>query len=86
MQRPTSGDFEALKRVGRDLVSHGRLMRECVRQTEEPNHLVVCTDSDFASCVCTRRKHIVEQTALRTPHAAADKHDAGSGQPQLWRG
>ena len=55
MQRPTVGNFEGLKRAVRYLVRHGRLVQEFVRQFEEPQHLVVCTDSDHAGCLRTRK-------------------------------
>ena len=55
MQSPTVGDMEALKRSARYLVTHGRLVQEFTRQVEEPNRIVVCTDSDHAGCLRTRK-------------------------------
>ena len=55
MQAPTAGNFEALKRVARHLIGHGRLVQEFVRQIEEPSYVVVITDSDHARCLKTRK-------------------------------
>ena len=55
MQAPTLGDLEALKRVARYLVSHGRLVQQFVRQVAEPTSIIVYTDSDHAGCLCTRK-------------------------------
>ena len=44
MQAPTVGNLEALKRVARYLIGHGRLIQQFVRQVEEPSHVVVFTD------------------------------------------
>ena len=55
MQSPTVGDLEALKRVGRYLVTHRRLVQEFCRQVEEPERITVYTDSDFAGCQATRK-------------------------------
>ena len=46
LDAPTVGNLEALKRVARYLMGHGRLVQEFVRQVEEPSHVVVFTDSD----------------------------------------
>ena len=54
MQAPTVGNLEALKRVARYLIEHGRLVQEFVRQVEEPSHVAVFTDSDHAGCLETR--------------------------------
>ena len=51
MQAPTVENLEALKRVARYLIGHGRLVQEFVRQIEEPSHVVVFTDSDHVRCV-----------------------------------
>ena len=51
MQAPTVGNLDALKRVTRHLIGHGRLVQEFVRQVEEPSHVVMFTDSDHASCL-----------------------------------
>ena len=50
-QAPTVGKLEALRRVARYLIGHGRLVQEFVRQVEEPSHVVVFTDSDHAGCL-----------------------------------
>ena len=55
MQAPTAGNLEALKRVARHLIGHGRLAQEFVRQIEEPSYVVVITDSDHAGCLKTRK-------------------------------
>ena len=55
MQAPTVGNLEALKRVARYLIGHGRLIQEFVRQVAEPSHVVVFTDSDHAGCLKTRK-------------------------------
>ena len=55
MQRPTVGDFEGLKRAARYLVRHRLLVQEFVRQFEEPQQLVVFTDSNHAGCLRTRK-------------------------------
>ena len=55
MQKPEVGDLEGLKRAARYLLRHGRLVQEFVRQFEEPQHLVVFTDSDHAGCLRTRK-------------------------------
>ena len=54
MQTPTVGDTEALKRVARCLIGHGRLIQELARRVEEPCHIVVFTDSDKGSSLRTR--------------------------------
>ena len=50
-------NVEALKRVARYLIGHGRLVQEFefVRQVEEPSHVVVFTDSEHAGCLRTRK-------------------------------
>ena len=50
---PTVGNLEALKRVARYLIGHGRLVQEFVRPVEEPSHAVVFTDSDHAGFLKT---------------------------------
>ena len=54
MQTPAVGNMEALKQVAKFLIAHGRFIQEFVRQTEEPSHVVVFTDSDHAGCMRTR--------------------------------
>ena len=44
MQAPTVGNLEALKRVSRYLIGHGRVVQEFVRQIEEPSHVVAFAD------------------------------------------
>ena len=55
MQAPTVGNLEALKRVARNLIGHGRLVQELVRQVEEPSLVAVFIDSDHAGCLKTRK-------------------------------
>ena len=55
MQKPAVGDLEGLKRAARYLLRHGRLVKEFVRQFEEPQHLVVFTDSDHVGGLRTRK-------------------------------
>ena len=38
-----------------NLIGHGRLIQEFVRQIEEPTHVLVFTDSDPAGCLKTHR-------------------------------
>ena len=55
-RRPAVGNLlEALERVARHLIGHGRLIQEFVRQVEEAFHVVVFTDSDCAGCLRTRK-------------------------------
>ena len=55
MEAPTVGNLEALIRVARYFVGHGRLVQEFVRQVEEPSHVVGFTDSDHAGRLKTRK-------------------------------
>ena len=67
MQAPTVGNLEALKRVTRYLIGHGRLIQEFVRQIEEPSHIVVCADSDHAGCLSSRLKYFIINIVLWCP-------------------
>ena len=55
MHAPTVENLEALERVARYFIGHGRLVQEFVRQVEEPSHVVVFTNSDHAGCLKTRK-------------------------------
>ena len=55
MQAPEMSDWEALKRVGRFLLTHPRCVQEFVRQIEHPKCITVCSDSDHAGCQRTRK-------------------------------
>ena len=52
------GNLQALKRVARYLIGHGRLVQEFVRQVEEPSHVVVFADSDLAGSVKHAKAHV----------------------------
>ena len=54
MQSPTTGGWEALKRIGRYLIGCPRVVTRYPRQPP-PKKLVICTDSDFASCLKARK-------------------------------
>ena len=70
---PTVGDMEALKRVARCLIGHGRLIQELARRVEEPSHIVVFTVSNHASCLRTRTSTSSSTTVLWFPHAALNR-------------
>ena len=54
MARPTAADETRLKRVGRFLATHPRLVLR-FEWSELPEHLDVYVDSDFAGCCRTRK-------------------------------
>ena len=85
MQARGVGHLEALKRVARYLIGHGRLVQEFVRHVEEPSHVVVFADSDHAGCLKTRKKYIIIQTVLWFRHAAVHQHCARSHCPEFGR-
>ena len=85
MQAPTVGNLEALKRVARNLIGHGRLVQEFVRQVEEPSLVAVFIDSDHAGCLKTRKKYIIIQTVPWFPHATFHQHYVRSHCPEFGR-
>lgn len=54
MQEPTEWDLQQLKRAVRYMIGAGRVVQR-FHQQPTPERLVVCTDSDFAGCVRTRK-------------------------------
>ena len=89
MQRPTVGDFEGLKRAARYLVRHRRLVQEFVRQFEEPQHLVVFTDSNHAGCLRTRKstssfKIMYGQHLLRSASSTQAVISLSSGESEFY--
>ena len=89
MQNPTVGDFEGLKRAARHLLKYGRLVQEFVRQSEEPQHLVVFTDSDHAGCLRTRKgtssfKIVYGQHLLRSASSTQAVISLSSGESEFY--
>ena len=79
MQAPTGGNLMALKRVARYLIGRGRSIQKFVRQVEDPSDVVVCTDSDHAGCLISRKLLAIllksgpsSQSALPLSRAAGD--------------
>jgi hypothetical protein len=54
MQQPTAENLVALKRTGRFLIGARRLVQQFVAQ-DPPGEVRVCTDSDHAGCLKTRK-------------------------------
>jgi hypothetical protein len=54
MQEPTEWDLSQLKRAVRYMIGSGRVVQRFDQQSV-PDRLTVCTDSDFAGCVRTRK-------------------------------
>ena len=73
---PTVGDMEALKRVARCLIGHGRLIQELARRVKEPSHVVAFTDSNHASCLRAHTSTSSSTTVLWFPHATLNRHGA----------